>query len=337
MLFLFGRSIPPSLSEYFSKRAKDDGHQVVFASMGEFGDEEPFAELKFDPKGQLCVIFQSVVRAGGFNPSSHYMQMLACADNLKRYGARKVWAVNPFAGFMRQDKLRDDRKESLLSHLSGRLMREAGIDGMSTIEAHSKKAIENYETGLGTGNVLNINPNPLFARVVKKLGIDVDSVVNPDNGADERAADLTERLGLKQRVSIDKERSREGTKILGQTGRVTKNTLMIDDMASSLGTAKNAIELIHDEGSKQNILLISHPIMTGHAWDHLAKLIEDKKLDRVLFLPTFARDEEFIRFKQQYGHEVAEKIVFLEEEFNEMLYDHVTNDVVQHPAMRAEV
>lgn len=329
MLFVFGRSISPSLSNYFSSRASEDGHQVEFASMGEFADGEPFAELKFDPKDKICVIFQSIANAGGFNPSSHFMQMLACADNLKRGEAKAVWAMNPLAGFMRQDKLRPDRQESLLSDLSGKLMHVSGINGMSTVEAHSIQAIQNYEHGLGAGNVSDINPNAIFASAIERLGLDITSVANPDLGADARAEDLAGRLGL-ERISIEKNRHRDGTEITGQSGVIAEKTAMIDDMASSLGTAKNAIELLYDQGSKHNILLISHAIMTGNAWNNLAKLIKETKLDRVLFLPTLARDEEFVRFKQQYGPDVAEKITFLDDEFNDMIYQHVTKDVMAH-------
>lgn len=333
MLFLFGRSMPPSLSDYIAQRAPQDGHQVVFASMGEFPDEEPFAELDFDPKGELCVIFQSVVRAGGFGPSSNFMQELACADNLKRESAKAVWGFNPFGGFMRQDKIRPDRRESQLSKLSGHLMHAAGFDGISTVEAHSGLALRNYEEGLGKGNVLNINPNEIFARAIKRMGLEITAVANPDMGADQRAADLAERLGITTRSSFDKERDREGTRITGQHGTVAESTVLIDDMASSLGTASKAIEELYKQGSKKNHLVISHPIMTGDAWTKLAKLIKQDKLDLVLFLPSFARDEEFIRFKQQYGPKIAKKIVFLEEDFNEMIYDHATQVIARHPAM----
>ncbi len=333
MIFIFGRGVPPSLSLYFTERAKQDGHQVEFASMGEFPDGEPFAELEFDPKGQQCVLFNPIATAGGFSPSSHFMQSLACADDLKKYGASRVWAVNTFGGFMRQDHIREGRRESMLSHLAGRLMKEAGVDGMSTVEAHSEAAIENYEVGLGKGNVLDINPNAIFAKAIERLRLEITSVVNPDHGADKRASDLAERLGITDRVSIDKHRDKEGVQITGQDGDVAERTALIDDMASSLNTARNAIELIYDQGSKQNVLLISHPIMVGKAWDNLAKLIKQGKLDRVLFLPTIARDEEFVRFKQQYGHDIASKIEFLEDDFNAMIYDHVTQDVEAHPAM----
>jgi len=336
MLFLFGRSISPSLSKYFSDRASQDGHQVAFASMGEFGDTEPFAELEFDPKNQLCVVFQSITQAGGFNASSNYMQMLACADDLKRFGAQAVWAMNPFAGFMRQDRLREDRRESLLSDLSGRLMKESGFVGLSTVEAHSEQAIHNYESGLGTGNILNINPNDVYYKALKNLSISVSAVANPDLGADSRAEELADMFNV-DRFSIDKTRNKEGSKIVGHRGDVSNQTLLVDDMASSLNTAKDAIELIYDQGSQKNTLLISHPIMTGQAWDNLAKLIKKGKLDQVLFLPTFSRDEEFIRFQQQYGPDVANKINFLEDELNELIYSHVVNDVANHPAMKLDV
>ena len=336
MFFVFGRSVPTSLSRYFSERAKIDGHTVVHASMGEFSDSEPFAELNFDPKGELVVLFQSISNAGGFNASSHYMQMLACADNLKRNGADGVWAMNPLAGFMRQDDLNKGRKESLLSHLSGRLMAESGFDGLSTIEAHSKRAIENYEVGLGKGNVLNINPNVLFKRAIERAGLTVSSVANPDLGADARGQELAQMLGA-GRFEIKKERRKTRTRIINHAGSVGETTALIDDMASSLGTAKNAIELIYDEGSKKNILLISHPIMTGQAWENLAKLITGGKLDHVFFLPTIAREAEFNAFEQQYGPDVADKILFLNDDYNAMIYEHVTKEVANHPSMKPKV
>ena len=64
MYFLFGRSIPRSLSRYFVERAKHDGHHVKFASMGEFEDTEPFAEIDFNPENGICVIFQSIAQVG---------------------------------------------------------------------------------------------------------------------------------------------------------------------------------------------------------------------------------------------------------------------------------
>ncbi len=342
MLFVFGRSISSSLSDYFTKRAEVDGHEVLFASMGEFADSEPFSELDTDlsdqvsVKDKLCVIFQSVTNAGGLNASSNYMQMLLAADTLKRNDAGPIWAMNPFAPFMRQDKIRPDRRESLASELSGRLMKESGYVGLSTVEAHSRDAIANYEVGLGQGNVLNIDPNALFAAAIQKLGLDITSVASPDFGADQRANDLANLLGA-DRFSIEKTRNRDGTKIVGQSGKVAQQTVMIDDMASTLGTARKGIELLFDQGSKKNILVISHPIMTGQAWDHLAKLIKQDKLERVLFLPTFSRDEEFTRFKQQYGPKIANKITFLDDEYNELIYNHVTQEIANHPAMKVEV
>ena len=340
MLFLFGRSIPSSVSSYFSKRAKQDGHQVAFASMGEFPDEEPFADLrKVDVKGQLCVMFQSVVRAGGFNPSSNYMQILALADNAKRLnGAKAVWAVTPMGGFMRQDHAgkKEGSKWSILSHLSGRLMKEAGIDGMSTLEAHSTKAMSHYEQGLGAGNVLNINPNPAFVKGMDRLGIKTEAVANPDGGSDSRSENFANLAGITKRIGMDKERHDDSTEVKGFHGSVVSSTTLIDDIAGTLGTAADGIKLLYDQGSKNNILVISHPVMAGSAWKKLHDLFEGGQLDKAIFLPTFARDSEMEAFAGLYGPEFAEKVIFLEDEYNEMLYDHVTQTVAQHPVMQME-
>lgn len=333
MYFYFGTSISESLSRYFTERANADGHKVVHASMGEFTDTEPFAELFDDPSDQLCVVFQSITKADQYNASSHFMQMLLCANNLERNGARAIWGVNPLAGLMRQDASKPERMESVGSELCGELMRTSGFNGMSTVEAHSDKAIENYEVGLGAGNVLNINPNDLFERAVKRLGLQLTTMANPDGGADARSKDLAEKLGL-SRFGIEKDRKREGPEIVGHSGDVGDQTALLDDMASSLTTAKNAVEFVYDEGSKKNVLLISHAIMVGPAWDNLAKLIREEKLDHVIFLPTIAREAEFSSFAKQYGPNIADKITFLNDDYNEMIYNHVTQKVANHPSMR---
>lgn len=99
MLFLFGRSLPKSLSRYFSDRAAEDGHRVIFASMGNFPSSEAFSELRgFSPddmKGQAVVVFQSLADAGDFSANDYFTQMLWAGDTLKRYGAGPLWAVTP--------------------------------------------------------------------------------------------------------------------------------------------------------------------------------------------------------------------------------------------------
>lgn len=335
MFFLFGPTMPDSLSEYFSDMAQCDGHTIISASMGEFRDSEPFAELlKAQVQGELGIIFQSVTRAAGFDAASNYVQMLAAADGLKRFGAKAVWGVNPLAGFMRQDKIKEGTQESLLSELSGRLMKTSGFDGISTVEAHSKEAIENYEIGLGQGNVLNINPNQAFVSGLERLKISVDGVGNPDGGSDARSENLSRLLGV-GRFSMEKERNKLGSEITGHRGEVRNRTALIDDIAGTLKTAADGIELIYDQGSQNNALLISHPVMAGDAWDHLAKLLKANMIDHVLFLPTFSRNEEYNQFKKQYP-DIADRVIFLEDEFNEMIYDHVVNEVANHPAMRLE-
>jgi hypothetical protein len=74
--------------------------------------------------------------------------------------------------------------------------------------------------------------------------------------------------------------------------------------------------------------------MVGPAWDNLAKLIKNGTLEHVIFLPTIAREAEFSSFAKQYGPEVADKITFLNDDYNEMIYNHVTQEVANHPAMR---
>lgn len=339
MLFLFGRSLPKNLSRYFSDRAAEDGHRVIFASMGNFPSSEAFSELRgFSPddlKGQPVVVFQSLAGAGDFSANDYFTQMLWTGDTLTRYGAGPLWAVTPFGPYTRQDQEREGKMDSVACDAAAKHL-ALNFKGLSTIELHSEKAGALMEKRFGEGRVFSVDPTEIFVRDLQSCSLQDPVVVSPDKGANARADALARALGA-DRFYVDKKRSEiVRTTIADSHGNVKeRDAIMVDDMADTFGTAANSATLVRNKGASRVFFYSAHPVLSGPAWDRLAKLIDEGILDRVRFGNTIARGAEAEYFVQQNGHDIASKIDFLGVE--EALYRHVNEVVAVHPAMKAEV
>lgn len=339
MLFLFGRSLPKSLSRYFSDRALQDGHRVVFASMGSFPSSEAFSELRGlsldELKGQPVVVFQSLADAGGFSANDYFTQMLLLGDTLKRYGAGPLWAVTPFGPYARQDQERVGKMDSVACYTAAKHL-ALDFEGLSTIELHSEKAKALMVTSFGNGRVFSVDPTEVFVNDLQSLQLQNPVVVSPDKGANARADALAKSLNA-DRFYVDKERSEiVNTTILGSRGEVSGcDAVMVDDMADTFGTAANSAALVRQKGASRVFFYSAHPVLSGPAWDRLAKLADQGVIDRVRFGNTIARAAEAENFAQQHGPDIADKIGFLGVE--EVLYKHVNDIISVHPAMRMGV
>ncbi len=336
MLLLFGRSLPQNLSRYFSDRAAQDGHRVIFASMGNFPSSEAFSELRALPaedlKGQPVVVFQSFAQAGEFSANDYFVQMLWAGDTLKRYGAGPLWAIAPFGPYTRQDQERAGKMDSVACEAAAKHL-AMDFEGLSAIELHSEKARKLMEDRFGQGRVFSIDPTEVFLRDLQTQSLQNPVVVSPDKGANARADTLAKKLGA-DRFYVDKERSEiVNTKVAGSSGDVeNRDAVMVDDMADTFGTGANSAKLVRSKGASRIFFYSAHPVLSGPAWDRLAKLMGEGDIDRVRFGNTIARNAEAENFAQQYGPDIADKIGFLGME--EVLYNHVNKVIAHHPAMK---
>ena len=336
MLFLFGRSLPQGFSSYFTQRAAQDGHAVIFASMGNFPSSEAFSELKDQIAGQPVAVIQSLAQVGSFSANDMFTQMLFAADTLKRYGAGPLWAVTPFGPYARQDQERPGKMDSVGCAAAARHL-ALDFAGISTIELHSTKAKALMEESFGSGNVYSVDPTQAYIDDINAQGGATDPVVvSPDKGANLRADLLAEKLPA-GRAYVDKERSEVvHTRIVGAHGDVKgHNAIMIDDMADTLGTADNSARFLAKQGAASVFFYATHPVLSAPAWERLAKLIDEGVLKGARFGNTIARTAEHAQFAQQYGPDIADKVGFVGMEA--LMYDHLVNEVARHPAMRPAV
>lgn len=341
MLFVFGKSLPRSLSAYFSQRAAADGHKVIHEdSLERYKSSEAYAGFigvtKEELKDQPVVMFQSFAAANGQTANDFSVQLLMGAHTLKKYGAGPIWAINPFGPYARQDQEREGKLDSVGSEWFAQMMPVNGIVGYSTIEIHSELAKGYIEDALGEDNVFSIDPTDIILEDLAQFELYKPVVASPDKGANQRADILAGRLGA-DRFQIDKERKEvTNVTITGHRGDVKgRDVILVDDMIDTGGTIRGAIELLKDQGARRVFVYSAHPVLS-EGW--LEKLVQmnvgksDAVVDRIQFVDTIDRSGDLDELADKYGSKAVEHIGFLSSA--ETLYDHVTNVVANNSKMK---
>lgn len=334
MLFAYGQAVPVTLPRYFHDHSSDWGENVLI-STGNFGSTEGFAQMRGDfakeVEGKPSVLVNSFGRARNYTANDHLVHLNLAAHNLRKHNAGPSWAVVPFGPYARQDQMRDNG-DSVACDAVAHWLSDYFV-GITTIEAHSEKALDLMRGQFGEDRVFNLSPTPLYVEHAKKFNLIDPVVLSPDSGANARADDLAGALGA-ERYFIDKAR-REivNVSIEGARGDVKgRDVLVVDDMADSFGTAAQGIAHVHDMGANSIRGYFGHAVNTAPAWDRIGNVLSSGLLKNIAFLNTLPRTEELESFELQYGFEVASRVSVLE--VDKLLFDHIRDDVRHHPAMQ---
>ncbi len=346
MLVLLGNSLAPTLRDYFKARARNDqGVALLPASIGKFVSSEAFSEIKTpaaDLKGQPVTIMQSLAAVGDHTANDLAMELLLAVRTLKRNGAGPVWVVMPFAAYSRQDRAVGGRMTSVAIDDLAFLLKQAGAEGVSTIEMHSEAGVKFLKDHFGEGQVYNLDPTELFGRDIHEhLEADHSVVGGPDAGANDRAASVARCLNAarfqfkKQHIGVNE------TEVTGFEGDVAgKNTVTVDDMIDTGGTIENSQVMLESKGAKGRYVYASHAIFSKGGLERLftAKTASGDAyaITQLVVADTIDIGVKLAKLKRQYGdQEVDARIRQIST--GEMLYDHIVRAVGEHPAMKAEV
>lgn len=211
------------------------------------------------------------------NVNSKCMELFLMGDALKRASAGRITAVIPYFGYARQD-----RKAAGRTPISARVMCDmietAGYNRVLTIDLHADQI-----QGFFSQNVLldHLNTGDLFAAHVRELvnaGLKDLVVVSPDIGnmkkVDKYRQGFPDGIGV---AVIDKRRDPITGKsvAVGIVGDVRdKNIIMCDDIMSTCGTMRKAIDYTIEQGAASGddqgfYLLSTHGEFVGTALKNL--------------------------------------------------------------------
>jgi ribose-phosphate pyrophosphokinase len=290
---------------------------VIDASIGKFGSDEPFTELmqgeeaRYDEnlahfKGSTVYILQSTARP----VSDNFKHLLLLADTAKLYGAAEVVALEPFAADMRQDRPFKNRFTSVAAGLDAKLYKTAGVDRIVTFTPHSEGAIALYEAVFGD-MFTALNATGLFAAdITRRFGSDPATLaIGAPDGADKaqdqgqkRARELAVAIFgfADEKVMFGISKTHTGvsdTRITGFTGDVSgKDCVVVDDMIDGGSTMINAASLLKSRGAKSVTCYATHGILSGNALEKLLLAKNDgmnNAIDKLVITDTVpdARDK----------------------------------------------
>lgn len=223
-----------------------------------FSDGEIWIKFSENIRGRDIFIIQPT-----HPPAENILELLIMLDAAKRASAKRVTAVIPYFGYSRQDR-KDQPRVAISAKLMANLITKAGADRVISMDLHAAQ-IQGffdipfdhlYGSSVLLGRVKNISNNL--------------AVVSPDVGGIKIARAYAKMLNSSL-IVIDKRRPTQNVaEIMNIIGEVQgKDILLVDDLIDTAGTFVGAVDALKDKGAKKIFGAITHPILSGKAYEKI--------------------------------------------------------------------
>ncbi len=249
-------------SKYLAEKiAKCYGKNLGIVNYANFSDGEFRPSFEETVRGGEVFIIQST-----FAPSENLLELLMMIDAAKRSSAKRVTAVIPYFGYARQDR-KDKPRVPITSKLIANLLIAAGAQRIITMDLHSDQI-----QGFFDVPVDHLYCSTLFIPYLKSLNLPQLTIASPDAGGAKRGVAYAKFLNSdlvichKQRL---KDNEVDNMTIIGNV--VDKDIVLIDDIVDTAGTLCFAADLMHENGAKSVRACITHPVLSGKAYEKIEK------------------------------------------------------------------
>lgn len=226
-----------------------------------FPDTEINVQLDEPVRGRRIFIIQSSCPP----VDEHAMEVFAIADACRRAAASTITWIAPYFGYARSDK-RKGRRTPLMGRLVADFAEHTGINHVVAVDFHSSQV-----EGFFRVPVENLTAVPAIANALKENLMPNSVIVSPDTGGIKLASAYGGLLGCPVAV-LHKERLNGAKTVVNRIVGDVRGQLcvIIDDMISTGGTIKNAIEALLQAGASENIIVAAtHPVFTPEARERL--------------------------------------------------------------------
>ncbi len=247
-------------TDYLANKIADSyGQDLTPVEVLQFSDGEFEPVIKDSVRGAFVFIMQST-----FAPADNLMELLLLLDAAKRASAGYLVAVIPYFGLARQDR-KDKPRVAIGAKLAANLLTAAGAQRIMTMDLHAPQI-----QGFFDIPVDHLDASAIFYPYVKQLNLDDLIFASPDVGSTKRARDYAMHFGA-ELVICDKHRSKhneiESMRLIGDV--TDKNVILVDDLIDTGGTLCTAANLILEKGAKSVRALITHPVLSGNAYEKI--------------------------------------------------------------------
>ncbi|MCY7409192.1 MAG: ribose-phosphate pyrophosphokinase [Chitinophagales bacterium] len=260
-------------SQYLAENiAKSYGSPLGKVEVRRFNDGEMCPVILESIRGDYVFLIQSTI-----SPADNIFELLLLIDSARRASAEYITAVIPYFGYARQDR-KDKPRVPIASKMIANLLVAAGANRIMTMDLHAPQI-----QGFFDIPVDHLESTTIFIPYIKSLDLHDLTFAAPDVGGVNRARQFAIHFN-KEMVICDKYRKRPG-EISSMTviGDVTnRNVVICDDIIDTAGTLANAAKLIMEKGAKSVRALITHPVLSGKAYEN----IENSMLAEVVVCDT---------------------------------------------------
>lgn len=223
-----------------------------------FSDGEIWVKYGENIRGRDIFIIQSTNP-----PSDNIMELLIMLDAAKRASAKRITAVIPYFGYSRQDR-KDQPRVSITAKLMANLITEAGADRVIAMDLHASQIQGFFDIPFD-----HLYGSSVFLNQLNNLSDNL-SVVSPDVGGIKIARAYAKMLhsGL---IVIDKRRPKQNeAEVMNIIGEVEgKDILIVDDLIDTAGTFVGAVNALKEKGARKIFGAITHPLLSGKAYERL--------------------------------------------------------------------
>ncbi|WP_257406445.1 ribose-phosphate pyrophosphokinase [Campylobacter lari] len=257
-----------SANEEFAKKiSKYLSLPLSNAGVKRFSDGEISIQIDESVRGKDVFIIQSTCAPTNDN----LMELLIMTDALRRSSASSITAIIPYFGYARQDRKANPRVP-ITAKLVANLIESAGVDRVATIDLHAGQI-----QGFFDIPVDNLYGSIIFNDYIKNKNYKNPIIASPDIGGIARARSVAKALGL-DIVIVDKRREKANeSEVMNVIGDVKdKEVILVDDIIDTAGTIVKAAEVFKSKGAKSVIACCTHPVLSGVAYERIAKDVLDE-------------------------------------------------------------
>lgn len=223
-------------------------------------------------RGDFVFLVQST-----YAPADNLMELLLMIDAARRASAYKIIVVMPYYGYARQDR-KDRPRVAIGSKLIANMLVAAGADRLITMDLHAPQIQGYFDIPVD-----HLDSSAVFIPYITQLRLDNLTFAAPDVGATNRIREIASYFEAEM-VICDKHRKRANEiSSMVVIGDVTnRDIVIIDDICDTAGTLKKAAALLKDKGAKSVRALITHPVLSGNAYQN----IEESVLEELIVCDT---------------------------------------------------
>lgn len=226
-----------------------------------------YSDGEFQPSYEESIRGTRIFIIASTNPGpENLMELLLMLDAAKRASARHITAVIPYFGWARQDR-KDKPRVPIAAKLVAKMLETAGATRIITMDLHADQI-----QGFFDLPVDHLFASTIFLPYLRSLNLTNLLIAAPDTGGTKRANAYAKFLDCGLAICY-KQR-----KVVNEVSKMTvigdvkgKDVVIVDDIIDTAGTLTKAADMMLDEGANTVRAIITHPVLSGPAYDRLTQ------------------------------------------------------------------